>query len=94
MRDADNTPLPILHTIYDVDGDQLSQELQLTYRTRALTGVVGLYYFEQTSDDIVTVELNPPPPGRPARQRQQQGGQQQLGRVHAVDVQRSTTSSR
>ena len=23
----------------------------------------GLYYFEQTSDDIVTVELNPPPPG-------------------------------
>ena len=27
------------------------------------TGVVGLYYFEQTSDDIATVELNPPPPG-------------------------------
>jgi iron complex outermembrane receptor protein len=25
--------------------------------------VFGLYYFEQTSDDIVTVELNPPPPG-------------------------------
>ena len=23
----------------------------------------ALYYFEQTSDDIVTVELNPPPPG-------------------------------
>ena len=63
VRDADNTPLPILHTIYDVDGDQLSQELQLTYRTDALTGVIGLYYFEQTSDDIVTVELNPPPPG-------------------------------
>ena len=32
-------------------------------RREALTGVVGLYYFEQTSDDIVTVELNPPPPG-------------------------------
>ncbi|MGH8176026.1 MAG: TonB-dependent receptor [Steroidobacter sp.] len=63
VRDADNTPLPILHTIYDVDGDQLSQELQLTYQTESLTGVVGLYYFEQTSDDIVTVELNPPPPG-------------------------------
>ncbi|MGH8189609.1 MAG: TonB-dependent receptor, partial [Steroidobacteraceae bacterium] len=63
VRDADNTPLPILHTIYDVQGDQLSQELQMTYQTDALVGVVGLYYFEQTSDDIVTVELNPPPPG-------------------------------
>jgi iron complex outermembrane receptor protein len=63
VRDADNTPLPILHTLYDVSGDQLSEELQLTYQTSALTGVVGLYYFEQTSDDIATVELNPPPPG-------------------------------
>ena len=29
VRDADNTPLTILHTIYDVQGDQLSEELQL-----------------------------------------------------------------
>jgi iron complex outermembrane recepter protein len=63
VRDADNTPLPILHTSYDVDASQWSQELQLTLRRDALTGVVGLYYFEQESDDIVTVELNPPPPG-------------------------------
>jgi iron complex outermembrane receptor protein len=63
IRDADNTPLTILHTYYDVTGDQLSQELQLTYESDRLIGVVGLYYFEQTSDDIVTVELNPPPPG-------------------------------
>jgi iron complex outermembrane recepter protein len=63
VRDADNTPLTILHTIYDVSGDQLSEELQLTYQSEKLVGVVGLYYFEQTSDDIVTVELNPPPPG-------------------------------
>ncbi len=63
VRDADNTPLTILHTLYDVQGDQLSQELQLTYETEMLTGVFGLYYFEQTSDDIATVELNPPPPG-------------------------------
>jgi iron complex outermembrane receptor protein len=62
-RDADNTPLTILHTLYDVDGDQLSQELQLTYETDPLIGVLGLYYFEQTSDDIATVFLNPPPPG-------------------------------
>jgi iron complex outermembrane recepter protein len=63
VRDADNTPLTILHTFYDVSGDQFSQELQLTYESERLVGVVGLYYFEQTSDDIVTVELNPPPPG-------------------------------
>ncbi|MBC8027787.1 MAG: TonB-dependent receptor [Steroidobacteraceae bacterium] len=60
-RDADNTPLTILHTLYDVEGDQLSQELQLTYETDPLVGVFGLYYFEQTSDDIATVFLNPPP---------------------------------
>jgi iron complex outermembrane receptor protein len=63
VRDADNTPLTILHTNYDVQGDQFSQELQLTYRSDPLIGVVGLYYFEQTSDDIATIELNPPPPG-------------------------------
>ncbi len=62
-RDADNTPLTILHTLYDVQGDQLSQELQLTYQTDKLLGVVGLYYFEQTSEDIADVFLNPPPPG-------------------------------
>ncbi len=62
-RDADNTPLTILHTLYDVEGDQLSQELQLTYQTDKLLGVFGLYYFEQTSEDIATIFLNPPPPG-------------------------------
>jgi iron complex outermembrane receptor protein len=62
-RDADNTPLPILHTLYDVDASHWSQELQLTMQTDALTGVVGVYYFQQDSEDIVTVELNPPPPG-------------------------------
>lgn len=62
-RDADNTPLAILHTEYEVEGDQLSQELQLTYETDPLVGVFGLYYFEQTSDDVATVFLNPPPPG-------------------------------
>jgi iron complex outermembrane receptor protein len=62
-RDADNTPLTILHTTYDVSGDQLSQELQFLYETDPLVGVFGLYYFEQNSDDIATVYLNPPPPG-------------------------------
>lgn len=63
VRDADNTPLPILHTYYDSDGDQFSQELQLTYQSERVTGVFGLYYFENYSNDILTVELNPPPPG-------------------------------
>lgn len=63
VRDADNTPLTILHTLYDVDGSQWSQELQLTYQTDPLTAVVGAYYFDQKSNDIVTIQLNPPPPG-------------------------------
>jgi iron complex outermembrane receptor protein len=63
IRDADNTPLTILHTSYDVASWQLSQELQLVYQTRSLTGVAGLYYFEQESDDIATIELNTPVPG-------------------------------
>jgi len=62
-RDADNTPLTILNTVYDVHGWQWSQELQAIYRHEALTAVVGAYYFKQRSNDIVTVELNPPPPG-------------------------------
>src|SRR5512139_867529 len=62
-RDADNTPLTILNTIYDVTSWQFSQELQGVYQRNALTGVVGAFYFKQRSRDIATVELNPPPPG-------------------------------
>ncbi|HEY7673477.1 MAG TPA: TonB-dependent receptor [Gammaproteobacteria bacterium] len=62
-RDADNTPLRILHTLYDVDGSQWSQEFQLTMQSEALTGVIGVYYFQQDSEDIVTVQLNTPAPG-------------------------------
>jgi len=63
VRDADNTPLTILNTTYDVDASQWSEELQLIYESDKLTGVGGLYYFAQESNDIVTVDLNPPPPG-------------------------------
>jgi iron complex outermembrane recepter protein len=62
-RDADNTPLTILNTFYDVKGWQWSQELQAIYHHASLTGVLGAYYFKQRSNDIATVELNPPPPG-------------------------------
>jgi iron complex outermembrane receptor protein len=63
IRDADNTPLTILHTDYDSDGDQVSQELQLLYTGERLTGVGGLYWFDEEIDDIVVVELNTPVPG-------------------------------
>ena len=63
IRDADNTPLSILHTDYDSDGDQFSQEFQLTYNTENVSGTMGLFYFEEEVDDIVFVQLNIPPPG-------------------------------
>jgi iron complex outermembrane receptor protein len=62
-RDADNTPLTILNTTYDVHSWQWSQELQAIYHTAPLTGVVGVYYFKQYSNDIAGVELNSPVPG-------------------------------
>ena len=62
-RDADNTPLTILNTFYNVHSDQWSEELQGIYQRKGLTGVLGAYYFKQRSNDIATVELNPPPPG-------------------------------
>lgn len=62
-RDADNTPLTILHTAYDVESSQWSEELQFTHESTAWKGVVGLYYFSQESTDIADVYLNPPPPG-------------------------------
>ena len=63
IRDADNTPLPILHTDYDSDGAQLSEELRLHYSSASLTGTAGFFYFEEESDDVVTIQLNDPSPG-------------------------------
>jgi len=63
IRDADNTPLTILHTNYNSTGYQFSQELQLLYERDQFHGVAGFYYFEDESDDIVYVQLNTPAPG-------------------------------
>jgi iron complex outermembrane receptor protein len=63
IRDADNTPLTILHTDYDSDGDQLSEELRLAYSSERVQGTAGLFYFEEYIDDIVYVQLNDPAPG-------------------------------
>lgn len=63
VRDADNTPLTILHTDYTSSGEQFSQEFQLLYTSDNLTGVAGAYYYTEEYEDILKVELNTPAPG-------------------------------
>ncbi len=63
IRDADNTPLSILHTDYDSNGNQFSEELRFQYTADSVNGTFGLFYFEEESDDIVYVQLNSPAPG-------------------------------
>jgi iron complex outermembrane receptor protein len=60
FRDADNTPLQILHTEYESESQQFSQELQAQIRTERFDGVVGLYYFDEDSFDRVVVRLSNP----------------------------------
>ena len=59
-RDADNTPLLILHTNYRSKSDQFSQELQAAVDTSRLDGVVGAYYFDEDSFDRLLVPLGNP----------------------------------
>ena len=59
-RDADNTPLLILHTNYTSESEQLSQELQAVVDTDRIDGVFGLYYFDEDSFDRLLVPLGNP----------------------------------
>jgi len=59
-RDADNTPLLILHTNYRSKSDQFSQELQAVVDSTHLDGVFGLYYFDEDSFDRLLVPLGNP----------------------------------
>jgi iron complex outermembrane receptor protein len=59
-RDADNTPLLILHTNYRSESEQLSQELQALIDTDRLDGVFGVYYFDEESFDRLLVPLGNP----------------------------------
>jgi iron complex outermembrane recepter protein len=59
-RDADNTPLLILHTNYDSKSEQFSQELQALVDTDRVDGVFGLYYFDEDSFDRLLVPLGNP----------------------------------
>jgi iron complex outermembrane receptor protein len=57
QRDADNTPMIILHTDYASDGDQFSQELQGLVTAGRLKGVVGAFYFEESVLDLLQVPI-------------------------------------
>jgi iron complex outermembrane receptor protein len=59
-RDADNTPLLILHTNYDSTSDQFSQEFQARFDGARLDGVFGVYYFDEDSYDRLLVPLGNP----------------------------------
>jgi iron complex outermembrane recepter protein len=59
-RDADNTPLLILHTNYASESDQLSQEFQALIETDRVHGVAGLYYFNEETFDRVIVPVGNP----------------------------------
>ena len=59
-RDADNTPLLILHTNYTSESDQFSQEFQTIVDYDRVDGVIGLYYFDEDSNDRLLVPLGNP----------------------------------
>jgi iron complex outermembrane receptor protein len=59
-RDADNTPLLILHTNYTSESEQFSQELQAVVDTERVDGVFGVYYFDEDSFDRLLVPLGNP----------------------------------
>ena len=61
IRDADNTPFDMLTTDVASDSEQFSQELQVLYENDNLSGIAGLYYFDESSDDRLSILLAFPP---------------------------------
>ena len=61
IRDADNTPFDMLTTDVTSDSEQFSQEFQLIYDNDKVSGITGLYYFDETSDDKLSILLAFPP---------------------------------
>jgi iron complex outermembrane receptor protein len=59
-RDADNTPLLILHTRYASESVQFSQEFQASVDLDRAQGVIGAYYFDESTFDRVLVYLGNP----------------------------------
>lgn len=60
-RDADNTPLTILHTAIESDAEQYSQEIQAIAQFGRFDAVIGGFYFNENIDDIFRVEFTIPP---------------------------------
>lgn len=64
-RDADNTPLTILHTFNDETQEQFSQEIQLGnhFRQKPLQWILGAYYFRESAFEDYPVFLPEPQVG-------------------------------
>lgn len=59
-RDADQSPLTIIHTQNEIDHDQISQEFQLSGNLSSrLRAIAGLYYFEETGRDKLKADIIP-----------------------------------
>lgn len=62
VRDADNTPFDILTTDLFSDSNQFSQEFQAAVEADRLHGVVGAFYFDESTFDQTDVFISPPLP--------------------------------
>ncbi len=56
-RDADNTPFQVLHTQYESDGEQVSQEVQYLFSGERISGVAGIFYYREQVEDALDVSL-------------------------------------
>ncbi|MFT6898277.1 MAG: iron complex outermembrane receptor protein [Paraglaciecola sp.] len=58
-RDADGSPLNLVHTMNDMSHEQFSQEFQFIGSSfdNTLNWVAGIYYFDETGTDLVEVSF-------------------------------------
>ncbi len=61
IRDADNTPFVMITTDVGSNSEQFSQELQLQYDAGIVSGILGGYYFSESTFERATVPLAFPP---------------------------------
>jgi iron complex outermembrane receptor protein len=61
VRDADNTPFEMTTTDLTTDSTQVSEELQLQLGFDKFSGILGAYYFNEATDERLTVFLPFPP---------------------------------
>ena len=61
IRDADNTPFLLITTDVGSESEQFSQELQVQYDGGPLNGILGVYYFDEDTNERATVPLSFPP---------------------------------